>query len=211
MAACSRCHHGLLSLEFNICQCLSLKKVHQKVQLVAAIVLYFPHGTAAVILQIDVSCLWLYACEVLYCTVVGTLFCVKLVMFKKNLNGLFFAQLVHSGPGLCDNGKWFLCMDALSDVHPPVSKHWRQLNILTVLLLLYPFNGLFSRTTWVSWYQKGKTSLDLNEVWGDGMVLGWQRHQLDHMQTICTLLQTDNHTNTHTHTHPFNGPFSGAT
>ena len=25
---------------------------------------------------------------------------------------------------------------------------------------------------------------------------GWQWHQLDHMQTICTLLQTDNHTNT---------------
>ena len=32
------------------------------------------------------------------------------------------------------------------------------------LLLLHPFNGLFSRTTWVSWYQKGKTSLDLNEA-----------------------------------------------
>jgi len=25
---------------------------------------------------------------------------------------------------------------------------------------------------------------------------GWQRHQLDHMQTISTLLWTDNHTNT---------------
>ena len=24
------------------------------------------------------------------------------------------------------------------------------------LLVLHPFNGLFSRTTWVSWYQKGK-------------------------------------------------------
>ena len=32
----------------------------------------------------------------------------------------------------------------------------------TRLLLLHPFNGLFSRTTWVSWYQKGKNSLDLN-------------------------------------------------
>jgi len=29
-----------------------------------------------------------------------------------------------------------------------------------LLLLLHPFNGLFSRTTWVSRYQKGKTSLD---------------------------------------------------
>ena len=106
-----------------------------------------------------VVCMWSF---VLHCC--GHFVFVKLVMFLKNLNGLFFAQLVHSGPGLCDNGKWFLCMDALSDVHPPVSKHWRQLNILTVLLLLYPFNGLFSRTTWVSWYQKGKTSLDLNGV-----------------------------------------------
>ena len=30
-------------------------------------------------------------------------------------------------------------------------------------ILLRPFNGLFSRTTWVSRYQKCKTSLDLNE------------------------------------------------
>ena len=60
---------------------------------------------------------------------------------------------------------------------------------------LHPFNGLFSGTTWVSRYQKGKTSLDLNEARDDG-VLGWQWHQLDHMQTICTSLQADIHTNT---------------
>jgi len=63
------------------------------------------------------------------------------------------------------------------------------------LLLLHPFNGLCSRTAWVSQYQEGKTSLDLNEASDDG-VWGWQWHQLDHMQTICTSLQTDNHTNT---------------
>ena len=57
-----------------------------------------------------------------------------------------------------------------------------------------PVNGLFSRTTWMSQYQKGETSLDLNEPRDDG-VLGRQRHQLDHMQTTCTSLQTDNHTN----------------
>ena len=28
---------------------------------------------------------------------------------------------------------------------------------------------------------------------------GWQWHQLDHMQTICTSLQRDNHTNIITH------------
>jgi len=31
-------------------------------------------------------------------------------------------------------------------------------------LLLHLLNGLFSRTTWVSQYQKGKISLDLNEA-----------------------------------------------
>jgi len=67
------------------------------------------------------------------------------------------------------------------------------INIL--LLLLQLFNGLFSRTSWVSQYQKGKTSLDLNEA-RDDRVLGRQWQQLDHMQTICTSLQTDNHTNT---------------
>jgi len=53
----------------------------------------------------------------------------------------------------------------------------------TTTTTLHPFNGLFSRTTWVSRYPKGKTSLDLNEakrLRGFGM----QWHQLDHMQTI---------------------------
>jgi len=60
---------------------------------------------------------------------------------------------------------------------------------------LHKFTGLISRTAWVSRYQKGKTSLDLTEARDDG-VLGMQWHQLDHMQMICTSLQTDNHTNT---------------
>jgi len=63
------------------------------------------------------------------------------------------------------------------------------------LLLLHPFNGLFSRITWVSRYQKGKISLVSNEA-RDYEVFGRQWRQLDHMQTICTSLQTDNHTNT---------------
>ena len=57
--------------------------------------------------------------------------------------------------------------------------------------LLQPFNGLFSRTTWVSRYQKGKTNLDFTGA-RDGE---WQWHQLGHMQ-ICTSLQTDNHAST---------------
>ena len=38
-----------------------------------------------------------------------------------------------------------------------------------LLLLLHSFNGLFSRTTWVSWYQKDRTSLDWNEARDDGV------------------------------------------
>jgi len=32
---------------------------------------------------------------------------------------------------------------------------------------LHPFNGLFSRTTWVSRYRRGKTGLDLSEARDD--------------------------------------------
>ena len=42
--------------------------------------------------------------------------------------------------------------------------------LLLLLLLLDLFNGLFYRTTWVSQYQKGKTSLDLNEARDDGVL-----------------------------------------
>jgi len=72
--------------------------------------------------------------------------------------------------------------------------YYRQ-NTIHVSLPLHPFKDLFSRTTWVSRYQKDKTSLDLNEA-TDGGVLRLQWHQLDHMQTICTSLRTDNHNST---------------
>jgi len=67
-------------------------------------------------------------------------------------------------------------------------------HIHRLLLLQHLSNGLFSRTTSVSQYQKGKTTLDLNEA-RDDAVFGWQWHQLDYMQTICTSLQTDNNNN----------------
>jgi len=54
-----------------------------------------------------------------------------------------------------------------------------------------PFNGLFSRTTWVSQYQKGKTNLDFTGARDSE----WQWYQLDHMQ-VCTSLKTDNHAST---------------
>ena len=52
------------------------------------------------------------------------------------------------------------------------------------------FNSRLSGTTQVSWYQKGKTSLDFTETRDSE----WQWHQLGHMQ-VCTSLQTDDHTN----------------
>ena len=42
-------------------------------------------------------------------------------------------------------------------------------NYMHLLLLLHTFNGLFSRTTCVSWYQKGKTTLGFEwgkRLWG---------------------------------------------
>jgi len=50
----------------------------------------------------------------------------------------------------------------------------------------------FFRTTGVSRHQKGKPFWILLEQ----EMMGWQWHQLDHMQIICTSLQTDNHAST---------------
>ena len=52
---------------------------------------------------------------------------------------------------------------------------------------LQPFNGLFSRTTWVCRYQKGKTNLDFTGARNSGSGISW---------AICTSLQTDNHAST---------------
>jgi len=51
--------------------------------------------------------------------------------------------------------------------------------------------SLFPGTTWISWYQKGKTSLDFTEA----RFSEWQWHQLGHMQ-VCNLLLTDNNAST---------------
>ena len=81
--------------------------------------------------------------------------------------------------------------DALPVAQPTASKHWRTLLADQQQTTLQPFNGLFSRTTWVSRYQKGKTNLDFTGARDSE----WQWHQLGHMQ-VCTLLQTDNRAST---------------
>ena len=58
---------------------------------------------------------------------------------------------------------------------------------LLLLLLLHPSDGLFSRTTLINQHQKGKAFW----IWLEQEMMGWRWHQLDHMQMICTSLQTD--------------------
>ena len=72
----------------------------------------------------------------------------------------------------------------------PAPLNCNNADVYTVVLL-QPFNGLFSRTIWVSRYQKGKTSLDFTGARDSE----WQWHQLGHVQ-VCTSLQTDNHAST---------------
>ena len=54
------------------------------------------------------------------------------------------------------------------------------------------FNGLLYRTTWVSRHKQVKPLWILKKQ----EMMGWQWYQLDHMQIICTSLQTDNHAST---------------
>ena len=64
---------------------------------------------------------------------------------------------------------------------------WYQLTQV-VLEHTQTFYGPFCRTTWVSRQQKGKPFWILLKQ----EKMGWQWHQLGHMQIICTTLQTDN-------------------
>ena len=52
--------------------------------------------------------------------------------------------------------------------------------------------AFFSRTTWVGQYQKDKPFWILLKQ----EMTGWQWHQPNYMQIVCTSLQTDNHTST---------------
>jgi len=57
-----------------------------------------------------------------------------------------------------------------------------------------PVSSLFSRTAWIIWHQKGRTTLDFNEARDDGVAMTSDGRML----IICTSLQTDNHTSTTT-------------
>ena len=82
----------------------------------------------------------------------------------------------------------------VSFMYPLCTSHWHICDHIQVVdsnTHTHPFNGPFSGTTQVSWYQKGKTNLDFTEVRDNE----WQWHQLGHMQ-VCTSLQTDNNAST---------------
>ena len=81
-------------------------------------------------------------------------------------------------------GAKFNCPQALADGNQRIRIMEKTLEFPpTVLSTLcpythtHPFNGLFSRTTQVSWYQKGKTNLDFTEARDSE----WQWHQLGHI------------------------------
>ena len=96
---------------------------------------------------------------------------------------------------IADSAQCLTWTDTKIQIHFSVTQQKRDNHANYCLLLLHLFSSLFSSISWVSLYQKGKTSLDLNKA-RDDQVLRWQWHQLDHMQTLCTSLQADNHTNT---------------
>ena len=71
-------------------------------------------------------------------------------------------------------------LKATNELHMYIVGGKRSTSLCMLHIILQPFNGLFSRTTWVSRYQKCKTKLDFT----DARVSEWQWHQLGHMQ-VC--------------------------
>jgi len=52
------------------------------------------------------------------------------------------------------------------------------------MLLLQPFNSLFSKTTWVRWHQKGTTILDFNEARDDVVAVASTGPHADHLHLV---------------------------
>jgi len=71
----------------------------------------------------------------------------------------------------------------------------KQKPLVTLTSDSHPFNGLFSRTTWVNQHQKGQASLDFNERRDNegGIGITWIIYKV-----IWTSFQTDNHASTST-------------
>jgi len=63
------------------------------------------------------------------------------------------------------------------------------MQLLTHVTWIHYYYIFFSRMSWVSQHQKGKPFWILMKQ----EMMEWQWYQLDHIQIICTSLQTDNH------------------
>jgi len=92
-------------------------------------------------------------------------------------------------------GTKFYCPHSFADINKHIQIKEKTAEFSSVAshtvstILLHPFNGLFSRTTWVSRHWNGKPLMKQE-------MMGWQWHQPDHMHIICTSLHTDNHAST---------------
>ena len=114
------------------------------------------------------------------------------------------ADVVSEGQGLsayCMSAGWLCAVSSYISAAGAISLHYLLsenymhtfANLMTAHTHTHTrLTALFSGTTQVSWYQKGKTNLDFTEARDNE----WQWHQLDHMQ-VCTWLHTDNHASTH--------------
>jgi len=87
-----------------------------------------------------------------------------------------------SSTDFCDITRIEICVACVID-------NW---HVLLFNLLYYYYLTAFFRTTWVNRHQKGKPFWILLEQ----EMMGWQWHQLDYVQVICTSLQRDNHAST---------------
>jgi len=74
----------------------------------------------------------------------------------------------------------------------PSENHSDKMTVDYYYYYYYTCLTAFSRTTWVGLHHNGKPFWILLEQ----EMMGWQWHQLDQMQIICTSLQTDNHAST---------------
>ena len=110
-----------------------------------------------------------------------------------NITWLYKFTLPQCGHSSSDSLHFTLQFLAYTDQNSPYDTHIHvKLHgiVINNILLLHLFNAFFTRTTWVSWHEKGKPFWILL----DQEMMGW--HQLDHTQIICTSLQTDNHVST---------------
>ena len=114
-----------------------------------------------------------------------------------------FSSSIRSGNNLWgETAQTFRSLGSLPVIHPTVkdTQNTDPTNQRPGLFLSSSTTGLLregallplcllTRTARIGWYQKDKPSWILLKQ----EMMGWQWHQLDHMQVICTSLQTDNH------------------